>query len=91
MYPSFLYCFSAIEAIAWLPQWRSKTLQNMVNTGTQPQRGTTKRNSCAGAPFTNMVWYLIPAWISNHKSSNVWDEITYPFPNFNGCAIEVWE
>ena len=21
----------------------------------------------------------------------VWDEITYPFPNFNGCTIEVWE
>ena len=25
---------------------------------------------------------LIPAWINNH--SKVWDEITYPFPNFNG-------
>ena len=24
-----------------------------------------------------------PAWISNHKPSKVWDEITYPFPNFN--------
>ena len=22
---------------------------------------------------------------------NVWDEITYPFPNFNGATIEVWE
>ena len=21
----------------------------------------------------------------------VWDEITYPFPNFNGTTIEVWE
>ena len=20
----------------------------------------------------------------------MWDEITYPFPNFNGCTIEVW-
>ena len=20
---------------------------------------------------------------------NVWDEITYPFPNFNGCPVEV--
>ena len=34
---------------------------------------------------------LIPAWISNHMSSKVWDEITYPFPNFNGCTVEVWE
>ena len=21
----------------------------------------------------------------------VWDEITYPFPNFNGFTVEVWE
>ena len=24
-------------------------------------------------------------------SSEVWDEITYPFPNFNGATVEVWE
>ena len=24
-------------------------------------------------------------------SSKVWDEITYPFPNFNGATAEVWE
>ena len=23
--------------------------------------------------------------------SKVWGEITYPFPNFNGAAVEVWE
>ena len=34
---------------------------------------------------------LILAWISNHIPSKVWDEITYLFPNFNGCTIEVWE
>ena len=21
----------------------------------------------------------------------MWDEITYPFPNFNGYTVEVWE
>ena len=21
----------------------------------------------------------------------LWDEILYPFPNLNGCTIEVWE
>ena len=26
---------------------------------------------------------LIPAWISNHMRTKVWDEITYPFSNFN--------
>ena len=33
---------------------------------------------------------LIPAWISNHMLSQVWDEITYSFPNFYGCIVEVW-
>ena len=23
--------------------------------------------------------------------SKAWDEITYPFPNFNGATVEVWE
>ena len=22
---------------------------------------------------------------------NVWNEVTYPFPNFNRAAFEVWE
>ena len=37
-------------------------------------------------PFTN-----IPAWISNHMPGKVWDEITYPFTNFNGYTVDVWE
>ena len=32
---------------------------------------------------------LNPAWISNNTHSNVCDENTYPFPNYNGCTIEV--
>ena len=27
---------------------------------------------------------LIQTWISNHMSSKMWDEINFPFPNFNG-------
>ena len=23
--------------------------------------------------------------------SKLWDEITYPLPNFDGCTLEVWE
>ena len=36
---------------------------------------------------------LIPAWLSNYMYIHykVWDEITYPLPNFNGEAVEVWE
>ena len=33
----------------------------------------------------------IQAWISNYIRYNVWDEITNPFPNFNGATVEVWE
>ena len=32
---------------------------------------------------------LIPAYISNHMPSKVWDEITYPFLNFKSHTIEV--
>ena len=44
-----------------------------------------------------LLQYRIPSetttgsWISNHMTNKVWDEITYPFPNFNGAAVEVWE
>ena len=30
-----------------------------------------------------------PAWISNYTHYKVWDEITYPFLNFNGATVEV--
>ena len=33
----------------------------------------------------------IYAYISNYTHYNVWDEITYPFLNFNGatCTVEI--
>ena len=30
-------------------------------------------------------------YINNHMPSKMWDEITYPFANFNGATVEVWE
>ena len=49
------------------------------------------------APFFHQ-WSLLLTWITlnssmddNHMPSKVWDEITYPFPNFNGCTVELWE
>ena len=46
-----------------------------------------------GAPFTDIVLTWIPAWISNPKPGNMWDDITSTntFPNFNECTVEVWE
>ena len=34
---------------------------------------------------------LIPVFISNHIHYKMWDEIVYPFQNFNGAIVEVWE
>ena len=34
---------------------------------------------------------LISAWMSNYNHYKVWDEITYPFPNFNNATIEIRE
>ena len=45
-------------------------------------------NTTSG-PFYLHGLTLIPAWISNHMPSKVWDEITYPFLNFNGATVEV--
>ena len=39
-----------------------------------------------------LTWFnLNPAWISNHLHGKVWDEINYPFLNFNGYTVEVKE
>ena len=34
---------------------------------------------------------MIPAWMGNYIHHEVWDEITYPFPNFNEGTAEFWE
>ena len=34
---------------------------------------------------------LTPACIINHMSNKMWGEITYPFPNFNGCTMNGME
>ena len=42
-------------------------------------------------PFNKRGPTLTPAWIRKHIPSEVWNEITYSFPNFNGTIVEVWE
>ena len=46
---------------------------------------------CPQGPLYLHGLTLIPAWISNHIPSKVWDEIPYPFLNFNGYTVEVYE
>ena len=38
-----------------------------------------------GPIFLKKSLTLIPSWMSDHMHSKGWDEVTYPFPNFN-CA-----
>ena len=40
-------------------------------------------------PFYEHGLTLIPAWINNYTHYNAWDEINYPFLNFNGATVEV--
>ena len=61
-----------------------KTLKNKLNVEKMPQlfKGKAKLNTRSPPPFTSVNKYI------HYK---VWDEITYPFQNFNGCTVEVWE
>ena len=43
----------------------------------------------SNGPFYLHGLTLIPAWISNYIQYKLWDEITYPFLNFNGFTVEV--
>ena len=42
------------------------------------------------SPFYLLGLTLIPAWINNYHHYIVWNEFTYPFPNFNGFTVEIW-
>ena len=42
-------------------------------------------------PFYQHRLTLISAWISNHMSSNVGDEISYSSPNFDVCTVDILE
>ena len=42
-------------------------------------------------PFYYRRLTLTRAWVSNLMASKVCDKITYWFPNFNSCIVEIWE
>ena len=42
-------------------------------------------------PFHYHSLTLIPERKSNYIHYIMWHEITYPFPYFNSCTIEVWD
>ena len=50
-----------------------------------------RKSELNGSGYQGPLLLALPIWISNHMPTNVWDEIIYPFPNFNGATGEVWE
>ena len=73
----------------------SKPVIQFPAVGCKSSLGTRAHVSCFRksahpcGPFYKHGLTLIPAWISNYIHCNVWDEITYPFLNFNGATVEV--
>ena len=53
----------------------------------QPRLGTTLWHA-----WGSFFWHTwISACTSNYIHYKVYEKITYPFPNFNGYTVEVWE
>ena len=44
----------------------------------------------APEPFYQNELTLILIWISGYIDYTVWEEINFPFINFNGAAVVVW-
>ena len=51
---------------------------------------TSLQNSSQVSLLQTLI-ILILAWINNLIYYKLWDEITYPFPNFNGETVGVWK
>ena len=51
------------------------------------QHNNTNAENRPGVPFTNIGLTRIHAWMVNHKTSKLWDEITCLFPEFNGTTL----
>ena len=45
----------------------------------------TTQSTMWGHPISLITINFNPTWISNYIHNKVWDEITYPLPNFNGA------
>ena len=66
-----------------------KKSQHLVTDCLATNKWQAYKQWYSSTPFYQHGLTLISAWISNYMPNKVWDEITYPFLNFNGCTIEV--
>ena len=53
----------------------------------QPELWVEFRSYNRGEVFWHNIGLLFLTWINNYIHYKVWDEITYPFPNFNGAMF----
>ena len=74
----------------WCPPLAA-SLESMMNSGSKflTKAVTASPNDSHLGPLLPTWFNLIPAWISNYIHYKVWDEITYPFLNFNDATVEV--
>ena len=81
---------SANEIFQWLTPC-SDNLRRCTRNEPWANRKWWNDNLHTWRPFYQHDLASIPTRISNHMVSKVWGVITYLFPNFNGCTVEVWE
>ena len=67
-------------------------MRELTNQGLQLINKTSRAGPVSIGVLIFTCWLTKnAAWISNYVHYRVWDEIIFPFPNFNGCTVEVWE
>ena len=54
-------------------------------------KGDIKPSAGAANAYGPLLFRWINFNLSMDKNNNEWDEITYPFPNFNDRIVEFWE
>ena len=89
LYPSYVEFLGHIILYLHFIPWLHIEIHKWLGFILKEAKNIFISHTCS--PFYLHGLTLIPTWISSHIPSKVWDEITYPFLNFNGCTVEVWE
>ena len=63
-----------------------KIISSLIYNGIIVYQWSCAFDTRGGGGFYWLVLTLNSAWIGNHMYSTLWDEITYPFSNSNGCS-----
>ena len=85
IYFPIIFRVTSLKLVEWCDVMRVESPWRMWDRWTENRAGHTN----TWVPFYCHGLTLIPAWISNCIHYKLWDEITYPFQNFNGCTVEV--